>query len=104
MRTAEELMARGLVPAGPVKALVDQWETKSFEGRVSLREITGLSAELLAELKSGKKQAIGFDAADKIVCCLSHRGWRWSDELYAIYSTFDFSSLDRLKPCARLAA
>lgn len=115
--TPAMLTARGLLPAAPFRKLIEDWDEahtdyRKLEGNSSLilgnvtqiAHLCGLPRSLIEGILSGKQENIGFDRADAIVSRLCEYGWRETDELYAIYATFDLSGLDKSKPCSRLAA
>lgn len=114
-------MARtDLIPAAPIRRVVENWYSANVDyakldgpGTILLGNkgkvcaLTGLAPDFLHELMSGRKKSIGFDVADRIVCCLhpdAAGGWRWEPDLWEIYRDYNLAALDRKSPCDRVAA
>lgn len=108
---------QGCVPASPFVRVIEEWlakETQEIEDdpfdnlgvspMVRLAELVRMDIDNLRKIRNGKREWIGFDTADKIVTvCTDGLGWRTDSELAAIYQAFDFTWLDRTKPCAKAA-
>lgn len=102
------------VPASPIKNVIERWYEKHRDlrelegpGSICLSNLalvvaeTGLSKSFLLALMNGRRESIGFDAADAIVMRLGC-GWAETAELWEIYMTFDLAALDA--KTTRLAA
>lgn len=118
MLSEKQLTGRGLIPAEPIRNMMARWCIENTDFRAlagprsvflshvgQLIELTGLSEDFIVDLMADRKQAIGFDNADKIVCGLyGALEWHLDPDLEDVYQGFDFSALDRKKPTTREAA
>ena len=102
---------KGTVPASPIRGVIERWyekhrDLRELEGPGSILlsnlaqvvQETGLSKSFLLALMNGRRESIGFDAADAIVMRLGC-GWAETAELWSIYLNFDLGTLDAKQPC-----
>jgi len=109
---------QGCVPGLPFARVMQEWlekESQEIEDdpfdnlcispMVRLAELMNMDIHNARKIKNGKREWIGFDIADKIVAvCTDGFGWRNDPELAAIYQSFNFDWLDRVRPCYGEAA
>ena len=108
-------MKRGQVPGEPFGRIIQDWVFAQKYVKQDIEDITvpplqwlaqetGTDVESLRKLKNGKRRWIGFDVADKLVTTIDPWLWRIDPELRVVYQSVDLGHVDRLRPCARLAA
>ena len=102
-----------LVPAAPFVRVLQEWlhrESTQADDEFSFAPMRVLADRMemdisnLSKIKNGRREWIGFDLADKIVCiCTDGLGWLNDHELRTIYEGYDLTWLDTKKPTVEAA-
>ena len=111
-----------MVPAGPIRRLIEAWSDKHPDARVLLGNraagiilgntgviayLVDLPVDYIKNIRNGRTTKLAFDRADRIVTRLGEfggMGWHDNEELHEVYEKFDLSALDESLPTTRRAA
>ena len=113
--TALDAVKNGVVPAAPVGRVINDWAARHWwldeqaDGVKKERMVdigstgvvsaaTGIHVDTISKVRSGKKEWIQFDNADRIVTFIDPFLWHSDPELADIYQNFDFTHLDLGRP------
>ena len=113
--TAADAAKAGLVPAAPLRRLIDRWAAEhpwlddwanDIDGErmvdagstTIIAEATGIHRDTIGKIRWGKKHWVEFGNADRIVGFIDPFLWHTDPELADIYQSFDFSHLDLGRP------
>ena len=116
--TADKAAKAGLIAAPPIGRAIERWAATQWFNEIEyhgeeahqyalhtsawLAEKTGIHIDTITKIRSGKKEWVEFDNADRLLCAM-RVPWDSNPELDEIYQTFDFSWLDLQRPTCREA-